>query len=76
MDPNPEDGEGPVQLSIQGREEAHLEAAAAKDGWELGLPASGVGTGGSGDRRDKEVGNKEEEHSRAIYFNSTYSGPM
>ena len=76
MGPNPEDGEGPGQLSIQGREEAHREAATAADGWELGLPASGEGTGGSGSRGYKEVGNKEAEHGRAIYCDATDYGPM
>ena len=50
MGTRPEDGKGSGQLSIQGREEAYCEAAAAEDVWELVLPASGGGTGGSGAR--------------------------
>ena len=74
--PCPEDGEGHGHISIQGHEEAHQESAAEEDGWGMGLPASVGGTGGSGDRGDKEVDNKEAEHSRAIYCDATDSGPM
>ena len=63
MGPHSEDGEVPGQISVQGREEAHWEASAVEYGWELGLPASGGGTGVSGARGDTEVGNKEVEHS-------------
>ena len=58
MGPHPEDGEGPGQILVQCCEEAHQEAAAAEDVWELGLTASVGGTGGSGARGDTEVGNK------------------
>ena len=68
--------EVPRHLSIQVREEAHREAAAETYGWELGLPASGGGTGGIGARGDKEVGNKEAEHGSAIYCDVTDSIPM
>ena len=76
MGPHPEDGEVPGQLSVQGCKEAHREAAAADDGWDMGLPASGGGTGGSGDRGDTEVGNEEAEHGRAIYCDATDYGPI
>ena len=76
METHIEDGEGPMQLLIQGREEDHWEAAAETDGRELGLPASGGGTGGSRARGDDEVGNKEAEHGRAIYCDTTDSGPL
>ena len=48
MVPYPEDGAGPGKFPTQGREEDHREAVADKDGWELGIPASGGGTGGAG----------------------------
>ena len=76
MGPNPEDGEGPGHISIQGCNESHREASAATDEWELVLPASGGGTGGSRDGGDKEVSNKDAEHVRAIYCDATNSGPM
>ena len=50
--------------------------AAATDRWELGLPNSGGGTGGSGVRGDKEVRNKEAEHGRAIYCDATDYGSL
>ena len=59
MGTHPEDGKRPGQFSIQGFEEAHREAAAVTDVLELVLTASGGGTGGSGNRCDKEVNNKE-----------------
>ena len=46
--PHPEDGAGPGKFPTQGREEDHREIAAATGGWDLGIPASGGGTGGSG----------------------------
>ena len=75
MGPHQEDEEDPGKFSIQGCKEDHREASAARDGWEMGLPASGGGTGGSGARGDKEAGTKEAEHGPAIYFNATDSGP-
>ena len=47
-----------------------------KDGWDMVLPASGRGTGGSGAQGDKEVGHKDVEHGRAIYYEATNSGPL
>ena len=70
---HPEDGEYPGHISIQGCEEDHREAVAAMNGWELGLPASSGCTVGSRARGDKEVGNKEVEHGRAIYCDATES---
>ena len=45
--PHPEDGAGPGQLSAQGCAEDHWEATSETDGWELRLPASVGGNGGS-----------------------------
>ena len=59
MVPHSEGGEGHGQLSVQGREEAHQEADAAEERRELGIPASGGGTGGSGARGDREANNTE-----------------
>ena len=70
MGTHPEDGEGPGKFSIQGRK------ATETDGWDLGLPASGRGTGGSGDKGDKEVGHQEAEHGRTIYCNTADSGTL
>ena len=74
MGPHPEDGEGSGQFSIQDCTEYHREAAAATEKWELGVPASGGGTGGSRARGDNEVGNKEAEHGCAIYCDTTNYG--
>ena len=71
MGPCSEDGEGPGKISVQVCEEDHREASVVEYGWELGLPASGVGTGGSGDRGDMEADNTEAEHGRAIYCDAT-----
>ena len=77
MGPHSKDGLGPEKFSKQGREEDHREAsAAAKDGWEIGIPDSGRGTEGSGVRGDKEVGHKDAEHGRSIYCDATDSGPL
>ena len=48
MSPHPEDRAGPGQFSTQGRKEDHREASALTDGWNLGIPASSGGAGGSG----------------------------
>ena len=76
MGPHSEDGEGPGQPSVQGREGDHREASAAEERRDLVLPASGGGTGGSGARGDTEVNNTEAEHGRTIYCDATDSGPM
>ena len=76
MGPHSDDGEGPGQLSVQGREEARKEADAAEDRRELVLSGSGGNTGGSGARGDTEVDNMEAEYSRTIYCDATNSGPM
>ena len=76
MGPHSEDVEGPVQLSVQGREESHRETDAAEERQKTGLTASGGGTGGSGARGDTEVDNKEAEHGHTIYCDATNSGPM
>ena len=77
MGPHSKDGLGPEKFSKQGREEDHREAAAAAtDRWELGISASGGGTEGSRVRGDKEVGHKEAEQGRAIYYDATDSGPL
>ena len=73
---HPEDGEVPGQFSIQVCEEDHLESAVATNIWELVLPASDGGTGGSGARGDKDVSHKEAEHGRAIYCDATDYGPL
>ena len=64
------------RISVQGCEEAHREAAAAEDGWDMGLPAPDGGTGGSGAREDMEFNNTEAEYGRAIYCDATDSGPI
>ena len=58
--PHPEDGAGNGQFSKQVCRKDHQEAAMAPMyGWDLGIPASGGGTEGSGVRGDKEVGHKD-----------------
>ena len=76
MGPHSEDGEGPGQLSVQGRKEDDWEAAAAKERREMVLPASGGVTEGSGDGGDTEVHNMEAEHDHVIYCDATDSGTM
>ena len=74
--PCPEDGAVPGHFSKQGREEDHQEAAPDTYRWELGIPASGVGTEGSGVQGDKKVGYKEAEHGCAIYCDTTNYGTL
>ena len=76
MGPHPEYGAGPGQFPTQGREEDHQETAAATGGWELGIPASGGGTGGNEFQGNKEVGHKEAEHGRAVYCDATNYGTL
>ena len=44
--------------------------------WELGVPASGGGNGGSRLLGDQDVGQKEAEHGRAVYCDATNYGPL
>ena len=75
--PHPKDVAGPEQFSKWGHKEYHREAAAAAtDGWELGIPAYGRGTEGIVVQWDKEVGHKEAEQDRAIYCDVTNFGPL
>ena len=76
MGPHSEDGEGPGQISVQGREEDHWEVAAAKERREMGLPASGGVTEESGNGGDTEVHNMEALQDNAIYCDTTDSVPM
>ena len=46
--PRPKDGAGPGKFQTQGREYDHWESDVATSGWELVIPASGGGIGGSG----------------------------
>ena len=57
--PHSEDGEGPGQFSVQGREEDQWEATTSKERRELGLPTDGGGTEGSGNGGDTDIHNTE-----------------
>ena len=70
-----EDGEGPGQFSVQGSEEDHWEATAAKERLELGLTTSSGGTEGSGNGGDTYTHNTEAEYGCTIYCDATDSGP-
>ena len=74
--PHPEDGEGPGQFSVQGREEDHWEATTTKEGRELGIPTAGGGKEGSGNGGDTYIHHTEAEYGRRIYCDATDSGPM
>ena len=74
--PHPDDGAGPGNSPTQGREGDNQKAAVATGGWDLGILASGGGTGGSGFRGDKEDVQKEAEHGRAVYCEAINYGPL
>ena len=76
MGPHSKDGEGPGQISVQGREEDHWEAPAAKERRDMGIPTSGRGTEGSGNGGDTDVHNTEAEYGCTIYCDATDYGPM
>ena len=76
MGPHSKDGEGPGQISVQGRKEDHWEVAAAKERREMGLPASDGVTEGSGNGGDMEVHNMEALQDNTIYCDATDSVPM
>ena len=76
LGPNSKDGEGSGQFLVQGREEDHWEATAAKERRELGIPTAGGGNEGSGNGGDMDIHNMEAEYGRAIYCDATDSGPM
>ena len=54
-----EDGEGLGQFSVQGRAGDHGEAAAAREGRELGLPLFGRRNEGDRDGLDTDVNSPE-----------------
>ena len=71
-----EDGKGPGQFSVQGRTEAHGEAAAARERRDLVLPFAGESYEGGRDRSDSDVNPPEAEYGRAIYCDAADSGPV
>ena len=48
MGPDPLDGAGPEQISVQGHATSHREEANKEGGWELRISSAGGGNGGSG----------------------------
>ena len=71
-----EDGKGPGQFSVQGREEDHGGAAAAKEGRELALPTVGGSNEGDRDGSDTGINTLEVEYGRAIHCDAADSGPV
>ena len=76
MGPNSADGEGPEHFPVQGREEDHWEATAAKEGRELGLPTAGGGAEGGGNGGDTDVYYTDAEYGHTIYCDTADYGPM
>ena len=72
----PEDGEGPVQFSVQGREKDHWEATAAKETRELGIPNAGGGKEGRRHGGDTEIHHTESEYGLTIYCDANDYRPM
>ena len=70
------DVKGPGQIPVQGREEDHREAAAAKEGRELGIPAVGGSNEGDGDGGDTDINSPEAEYGRAIHCDAANSRPV
>ena len=54
----------------------HREAADKTAGWELGVHIIGGSNGGSRLRGDRNIHHKEVEHGRAVYCDTTDSGPL
>ena len=55
---------------------AHREEAEDMRGWELVIPFTGGGNGGSRIRGDRDIRHEEAEYGRALCFNVTDSGPL
>ena len=73
---NAADGEGPGKFPVQGRNEDHGEATAAKEGRELGIPTAGGGTEGGGNDGDTDINYLEAEYGHAIYCDAADSVPI
>ena len=56
---HPKDGEGPGQFSVQGREEDHWEATAAKEIREMVIPTAVGSKEGSGNGGDTDIHHTE-----------------
>ena len=69
-------GKGPGQISVQGRAEAHGEAAAARERRDLALTFSDWSNEGGKDCLDSDVNPPEAEYGRAIYCDAADSGPV
>ena len=70
------DGKGPGQFSVQGRAEAHREAAATRERRDLVLPFAGGSDEGGRDCWDSDVNPPKAECGRAIYCNAADYGPV
>ena len=63
-------------FSLQGRDEDHWEATAAKEIRDLGIPTAVGGKEGSGNGGDTDIHHTEAEYGRGIYCDATDYGPM
>ena len=68
------DAEGPGLFPVQVRQNDHVEAAAAKEGQELGIPAVGVSNEGYGDRGSTDINSLEAEYGHVIHCDAADYG--
>ena len=73
---NVADGEGPGQFPVPGRQEDNRETAAAKEGWELDIPADGGNNEGYGNGGDTELNSTEAEYVRRTHCDADDYGPI
>ena len=79
MGSDEEYGKSPGQFSVQGRAEAHRDAAAAREGRagrDLALPFVCRNNEGGRDCPDTDVNPSEAEYGRAIYYDAANSEPV
>ena len=73
---NAKNGEGPGQFPVQVCEEDHRETTAAKEGWELDIPAAGGDNEGGRNGGDTDFNSPEAEYGCAIHCDAADFGPM
>ena len=73
---NADDGEGPRQFPVQGREEDNRKTTSVKEGRDMDIPTAGGGSEGGRNGGDTDINYPEAEYGQAIYCNAADSGPM
>ena len=76
MGPDKEDGVSPGRLPGQGCKAANRAETLTREGWAVVLPIPGGIPEGGGHSEDQDVNPSETEYGRAIYCNTTDSGPV